>query len=194
MPRYFSVRPTLSMSGRKFKGLRGFAGKPFHPPLTDVPVACYVVAAAFDLISYIAARRGGESGTVARDFFISATHVLVAGAIASLPTALTGFWDWLKSTPKYSQAWRTANTHMAIMLGVTALVIVDIVMRLSSWDDGFASLGIMILTVAIGGLVALGATYGGALVYEYGFNVETAGDSPVWHPSEQDVIPGRDPL
>jgi hypothetical protein len=29
------------------------------------------------------------------------------------------------------------------------------------------------------------------LVYEYGFNVETAGDHPVWHKSETDVLPGR---
>ncbi len=194
MPRYFSVRPTLSMKGRKFKGIRGFAGKPFHPPLTDVPVTCYILAATFDLLSYIAAERGAESGTVAKDFFVSGTHVLIFGAIASVPTALTGFWDWLKSTPKYSQAWRTANVHMAIMLTVTAIVIVDILMRLSSWDDGRASLGITVISVGIGALVALGATYGGTLVYEYGFNVETAEDSPVWHRSEEDVIPGREPL
>ncbi len=30
---------------------------------------------------------------------------------------------------------------------------------------------------------------GGSLAYDYGFNVETAGDSPVWHPSEVDVFP-----
>ena len=32
---------------------------------------------------------------------------------------------------------------------------------------------------------------GGALVFEYGFNVETAGDHHVWHKSETDVFPGR---
>jgi hypothetical protein len=40
--------------------------------------------------------------------------------------------------------------------------------------------------------VSLGATFGGALVYEYGFNVETAGDHPVWHKSPVDVFPGED--
>ena len=40
-------------------------------------------------------------------------------------------------------------------------------------------------------LVALGAMFGGSLVYEYGFNVETAGDHPAWHTSEVDVLPGR---
>jgi len=28
-------------------------------------------------------------------------------------------------------------------------------------------------------------------VFDYGFNVETAGDSPVWHQSETDVLPGQ---
>ena len=43
--RKFSVRPTLTLRGRKFKGLRGWAGKPTHPPLTDFPVAAYLLAA-----------------------------------------------------------------------------------------------------------------------------------------------------
>ena len=30
-----------------------------------------------------------------------------------------------------------------------------------------------------------------SIVFEYGFNVETAGDHPVWHQSEQDVLPGQ---
>jgi hypothetical protein len=29
------------------------------------------------------------------------------------------------------------------------------------------------------------------LVFDYGFNVETAGDHPVWHNSEVDVLPGQ---
>ena len=48
--RKFSVRPTLTLRGRKFKGLRGWSGKPTHPPLTDFPVAAYVFAAVFDYL------------------------------------------------------------------------------------------------------------------------------------------------
>jgi hypothetical protein len=40
-------------------------------------------------------------------------------------------------------------------------------------------------------LVSIGASLGGSLVYDYGFNVETAGDHPVWHKSEIDVMPGH---
>ena len=58
--RKFSVRPTLTLKGRTFKGLRGWSGKPLHPPLTDFPIAAYVLAAVFDVISAI----GGEDHTL----------------------------------------------------------------------------------------------------------------------------------
>ena len=56
MPKLYSIRPTLTIKGRKFRGLRGWDGKPTHPPLTDFPIVCYVMAAGFDLVSYVAAQ------------------------------------------------------------------------------------------------------------------------------------------
>jgi len=54
MTHRLTFRPALTLKGRKFFGpLRGWAGKPVHPPLTDVPIAAYVIAAAFDVISAI---------------------------------------------------------------------------------------------------------------------------------------------
>jgi uncharacterized membrane protein len=53
VPRRFSFRPSLTLKGRKYKGLRGWAGKPFHPPLTDLPVAAYLFAAGFDVLSAV---------------------------------------------------------------------------------------------------------------------------------------------
>lgn len=184
MARLFSFAPGLKLSGRKFKGLRGWAGKPLHPPLTDVPVTCYVLVAAFDLIGYFA------SDPLARDLYVAGHFVIISGAIASLGTALTGFWDWLKSTSPGTQAWRTANTHMAIMLTVTLLVVIDIVLRAGDWTATSPPAAVTVLSVLAGVLVSVGATFGGELVYDFGFNVETAGDSPVWHESEVDVQPG----
>ena len=74
---------------------------------------------------------------------------------------------------------------------VTVLALVDIGLRLAAYDTRtYPSTAIWVLSVVVAGLVSFGAIYGGALVYEYGFNVETAGDHPVWHPSETDVFPG----
>jgi len=80
---------------------------------------------------------------------------------------------------------------MALMLTVSAIVILDIIVRVRGWNSDQAGLGVTILSVLAAALVSLGATYGGSLVYDYGFNVETSGDHPVWHESEKDVFPGQ---
>jgi uncharacterized membrane protein len=188
MPRLFSIGPAITIKGRTFKGLRGWAGKPAHPPLTDIPVAAYVLTLVFDAASFLL----GSDSRLAQDAYVAGTWTIIAGAVVSLPTALTGFWDWLKSTPRGTQAWRTANWHMAVMLTVTALVIIDIVLRLGNADAAVVPGTVLVLSVLAGGLVIFGAAYGGALVYDYGFNVETSGDHPVWHQSDHDVYPGQE--
>ena len=187
--RKFSFRPALTIRRRKFKGLRGWAGKPFHPPLTDVPVGAYVLAPAFDVISYF----GRHSDRWPREFYRAGTFVLIGGALVSLFAALTGFWDWLRSTEKGNQARRTVNAHAWTMITATVLVIVDLVLRTWMWDtDPHARGIIVILSTVIFLLIVVGGTLGGELTYDYGFNVETAGDNPVWHVSEVDVFPGDD--
>lgn len=184
----FSVRPTLTMRGRKFKGLRGWAGKPLHPPLTDVPVAAYVLAAVFDVISSI----GGRDHAWARDFWHAGTYTFVGGAVVSVFAAVTGFWDWRMSSEPGTQARRTINTHAWTMITVTVLALVDIAVRLDQYNTRFSTPAlVLVLSLLVAALVSFGATFGGTLVYDYGFNVETAGDHPVWHPSEDDVFPGE---
>jgi uncharacterized membrane protein len=187
--RHFSFRPALTLRGRTFKGLRGFAGKPFHPPLTDVPIGAYVLAGAFDLIAFV-----GSGTAWSREFYQAATFSLVGGALVSLGAALTGFWDWLRSTEPGNQARRTVNSHAVLMVATTVLVLADLGLRWLRYHGHVhvgptsAVLGLSLAVVALG---ALGATYGGTLVFDYGFNVETAGDHPVWHRSERDVFPGH---
>ncbi len=186
--RRFSVRPAITLKGRAFKGLRGWAGKPFHPPLTDIPIGAYVLAAALDVISVF----GGDSHGWSVEFWHAGTFVFIGGAVVSVFAALTGFIDWLRSSEAGTQARRTANTHAVIMITVTLLALIDIALRLNGYHvEESAPVGIMVLSLVIAGLVAWGATYGGSLVFDYGFNVETAGDSPVWHASETDVLPGE---
>ncbi|MEY2400093.1 MAG: hypothetical protein QOJ08_204 [Ilumatobacteraceae bacterium] len=186
--RKFSIRPTLTLKGRKFNGLRGWSGKPLHPPLTDFPIAAYVLAAVFDVVSCIA----GEDHDWARDLWHAGTFAFVGGVSVSVLAALTGLWDAWKSSEAGTQARRTINAHATIMVSVTVLAIVDMIWRLSSYHtETVTPIGIVILSVVIAALVSLGATFGGTLVYDYGFNVETAGDSPVWHKSEIDVLPGQ---
>jgi len=187
MTRLFSIRPAITLRGRANKGIRGLAGKPTHPPLTDVPVAAYILTAIFDVLSKVL----GSDSSAGAHLYVAASYVMLAGVIVSVPTALTGFWDWKTSTPPHTQAWRTANWHMAVMLTVTAIVVVDLVLRWGRLYAAGPSATVLVLSVVVGALVTYGAAYGGSLVYDYGFNVETAGDSPVWHESEADVLPGQ---
>ncbi len=185
--RHFSFRPALTLRGRTFKGLRGWSGKPLHPPLTDVPVGAYVLTAAFDVISIL-----GRHEEWARDFYRAGTFTLVGGASVSLLAALTGFWDWLRSTEPGTQARRTANSHAVTMLTVTAIVLANIAVRiLAQAGNHYTHVLPLVLSLVAAGLTVLGGTIGGTLAFDYGFNVETAGDSPVWHKSETDVLPGH---
>jgi uncharacterized membrane protein len=203
MPKLFSIKPTLTVRGRKFRGIRGWAGKPTHPPLTDFPVVCYILAAVFDVISFTAAEDDSIS-VVAHDFTRAATFVLVAGAIVSVGAVVTGFWDWWKGLPRdtstgligkaeHTQVWRTANWHMAVMLTVTALVVVNLILRFAAFDEHSTSAVVMVLSIVVAGLVTMGAAYGGALVFEYQFNVQPLKGSTAWNETEEDQFPGTKP-
>jgi uncharacterized membrane protein len=194
--RLFSMKPALTLRGRKFKGIRGWAGKPTHPPLTDFPIVCYVLAAIFDVLSVLT-----NDVEFERDLFRAATFVTIAGLIVSLGAALTGFWDWWKGLERdrssgpigraaHTQVWRTANWHMTIMLVVTAIVVVNVVLRVTGFDEG-ATIPVLVLSVVSAALVALGAAYGGAMVFDYQFNVEPLKGSTVWNETEEDQLPGQ---
>jgi uncharacterized membrane protein len=185
--RKVSFRPSMTFKGRKFKGLRGWAGKPSHPPLTDIPVGAYMLVAAFDVISFV-----GQDQAWARDFYRAGTFTMIGGAAVSLLAVLTGYWDWLKSTEKGTQARRTVNAHAWTMVAVTGLVVADVALRWLVYDgDTHTGVVVLVLSLLAALLTILGGTIGGSLAYDYGFNVETAGDSPVWHQSETDVFPGQ---
>src|SRR5262245_9141832 len=139
--RHFSFRPAFTFRGRTFKGLRGWSGKPLHPPLTDIPIGAYLLAAVFDVISI-----AGQDNAWARDFYRAGTFVFIGGAAVSLLTALTGFWDWLRSTEAGTQARRTANAHAISMIGVTVLVLANIALRVFVYpDDAYTGVVVLVL-------------------------------------------------
>lgn len=191
MPRIYSVRPTLSLKGRRFQGLRGFTGKPFHPPLTDFPIVCYSLAAVFDVISF-----ASDPGDRAQDFFAAATFVMVAGYIGGFGAIITGFMDWWKGIPrdrsgpigkaKHTQVWRTINWHATVMIAATLCTLAGLLQRIPNFEEAQTQPIWLVLSIAAAALVLFGAAYGGTLVFEYGFNVENVDE--VWSESEQDHV------
>ena len=193
MPKIYSIRPTLSLKGRRSQGLRGFSGKPFHPPLTDFPIVCYALAAVFDLVSFFS----GADDPKSHDFFAAATFVIVAGFVVGLGAVFTGFLDWWKGIPrdrtggpigtaKHTQVWRTINWHATVMIVVTVLTLLGLVLRIGGFDEGQTQIAWLVLSCLAAALVLFGAAYGGTLVFEYGFNVENIDE--VWNESEQDHV------
>ncbi len=187
--RRFSFQPGLEFRGRKFKGLRGFAGKPLHPPLTDVTVGAYTIGPILSLIGFIF-----EDSSWAPDVYKAGGWVILVGAISSLATALTGFFDWL-NTEKGTQIRRMANAHAWTMITLTVVVLVELWYRnLAESGEYYAEpSGVSaILALVILGLITIGGTLGGSLTYDWGFNVEIAKDHPVYHPNEKDMIHPHD--
>ena len=187
--RRFSFRPALELRGRKFKGLRGLSGKPFHPPMTDVTVGAYTIGPILLIIAFLF-----KDSSWAGDANKAGAWVLLIGAISSLATVLTGYADWL-NTQKGTQVRRMANAHAWTMITMSVVVLISLwYIFLAEDGEYFAepkSLT-LILSLVILGLVTLGGTIGGSLTYDWGFNVETATDHPVWHPSETDIIHPHD--
>jgi uncharacterized membrane protein len=92
--------------------LHGPAGHPLHPPLTDVTVGAYTVATGLAVLS----RLGVSEHNTATAWWLA----LIAGLVVTIPTALTGFADWL-TIESGTPLWRTATLHLSAMLSATVV-------------------------------------------------------------------------
>ena len=72
------------------------------------------------------------------------------------------------------------------MLIVTAITLLDLVLRIGRFDEAQTQLPWLMLSAVAAVLVLFGAAYGGTLVFEYGFNVENVEEA--WHESEEDHV------
>ncbi len=72
----------------------------------------------------------------ARDFFHAGSYVFVGGAAVSVLAALTGSWDWWRSSEKGTRARRRINTHAWTMITVTVLALVDIALASTPTTPG----------------------------------------------------------
>jgi uncharacterized membrane protein len=146
-------------------------GRPLHPPLTDFPIAAYVFAAVFDVIS----AAGGDRHSWARQFWHAGTFVLIAGASICVLTVLTGFRDLLMLPDPGSGAVRSISIHVCVMVAVFMVGVGDIAWRLKDYSSASTPAGILVLSLVAAAGVGVGAAYGGALVFRHGAGVAIAG-------------------
>jgi uncharacterized membrane protein len=150
-----------------FAGHAGRHPRPLHPPFTHFPIAAYVLAAGFDVVSAI----GGGRHQWAGQLWHAGTYVLVAGLAICLVTMVTGFADLVRFGEHSAGALRVIATHVGIQAGVFMIGVADIALRIS--DTGRASTppAPLALTIMAAVAVCVGGHFGGMLVYRHGTGV-----------------------
>ena len=142
--------------------VRGLPGHPSHPPLTDATIGIYtfaVIAATADVL-------GISNNAATHGWWLA----IVAGLLTTVPTALTGFADWVRiesGTP----LWRTATAHMIVNLVASAVFLATAVIGKDSFDAGNVTSTAYILTLVAFGILALGGWLGGTIVFVHGMRV-----------------------
>src|SRR5687767_15962971 len=109
------------------KLIRGVPGHPAHPPLTDATIGMFVLAAGLAVIGYA----GGLGSAAGEAMWLA----LVGGLIVAVPTALTGFADWLR-VEWGSELWRTATAHMLAMVSAVSLFAIAAWLQWEGWRHG----------------------------------------------------------
>jgi hypothetical protein len=67
--------------------VKGWPGKPSHPPLTDASIGAYTVGVAMLVV--------GKLGLQTPEMAVGSLIAISGGLLLALPTAVTGFLDWL---------------------------------------------------------------------------------------------------
>src|SRR5438093_12855565 len=116
----------------------GLPGHPIHPALTDATIGTYTFAtvAGFAEVTGITQSAGAYGWWLA----------LVFGLIVTVPTALTGFLDWLSIT-RGTGLWKTATAHMIAMLTATVFFALAAIIGHAEYRHGNVSAGAYTLTV-----------------------------------------------
>ena len=142
--------------------IRGLPGHPLHPPLTDATIGAYTAAVAMGFASII----GVAEDAAAQGWWLA----LVVALIFTVPTALTGFADWL-TISRETPLWRTATAHMAANLTAGVLFLLAVLFGHDGYTRAAVETGPYILTLLGFGALTLGGWLGGAIVYVHGMRV-----------------------
>ena len=151
------------------KLLKGLAGHPLHPPLTDVTVGAYTFATAMAVLS----RLGVSEHNTATAWWLA----VIAGLVVTVPTALVGFVDWLDIEPG-TPLWRTATLHLTVMLIATGLFAITAGAGHGDYVDGSLGGGALVLTLVSFAVLTAGGWFGGAIVFTHGMRVLNLVEEP----------------
>ena len=139
-------------------------GHPSHAMFIHFPVAFYIGAFGFDVMS-----RVGHFPSAP----LTATWLIMGAALMTVPAAITGLVDYFGMVPGSTKR-RWATRHLILQLVAAAFFITNLAVRFG--DRGIAEAKTAWIVLGGAGVVALtiGQWLGGVLVYELGMRVSTA--------------------
>src|SRR5215217_4954246 len=104
--------------------IKGWPGKPSHPPLTDASIGAYTVGVAMLVL--------GALGVEEEQMAHGALLAIGGGLALAAPTALTGLVDWL-DIPKGTPVRTTATVHLVAMVSATILFALTFIAQLDGY-------------------------------------------------------------
>ncbi len=158
--------------------VKGFSGHPLHPPLTDASIGAYTAGVVMLVL--------GALGVEAQEMAHGALIAISLGLVVTVPTALTGLFDWL-DIPKGTPARTTATVHLFVMVGATILFVLTWLAHLDGYQNGYVGTLAWVLGLAAMAVLTAGGFIGGALAFVYGVRVLKRGEAPL----ADALIPGR---
>jgi len=159
--------------------IKGWAGKPSHPPLTDASIGAYTVG----VVMLVLGALGVEEEQMAHGSLLA----ISGGLVLALPTALTGLLDWL-DIPKGTPARTVATVHLFTMLSATVVFALTWIAQRPGYNDDEIKTAGWILGLGGEALLAGGGFIGGSLVFVYGIRSLKRPQTPVANA----LIPGRE--
>jgi uncharacterized membrane protein len=142
--------------------VKGLPGHPLHPPLTDFTIGTY----GFATIAAILQVAGVAEHNTAAAWWLA----LVVGLCSTALTATTGFIEWIE-IEWGSELWKTATTHLAVMLAATGVFLAAALVGHDDYTRGDVSGLAFALTIVAFALLTLGGWLGGAIVFVHGMRV-----------------------
>src|SRR5437764_4307884 len=112
--------------------LRGLPGHPLHPPLTDATIGMFVLATGLAVIGSV----GAIEDAAGKGCWLA----LIGGLAVAVPTAATGFADWIR-LEWGSPPWRTATLHLTAMVSAVALFAVAAWLQHDGYRHGDVTTG-----------------------------------------------------
>jgi uncharacterized membrane protein len=137
--------------------------------MTDGAIGAYTAATVMACL----AAAGVAEEALAKGWWIALLVGLGFGALA----AVTGLLDWL-TISRGTPLWRTATTHLVVMVAATLLFLVAAIVGYGSYDDGEMGTGALVLVLCGFVTLAVGGWLGGTIVFVHGMRVLELQDEP----------------